>query len=97
LRKLEERKIFLENIIRELTIHKQETAIAELIDQSKDFVKTKNLAECMQFIKTYINKVVINDETVDLLFNINLPNEDVDQIEQFRSSENIKTIQREYK
>jgi len=102
LRELEERKIFLENIVRELTMHKQETAIAEekiaeLINQSKDFVKTKNLAECMQFIKTYINKVVINDETVDLLFNINLPNEDVDQIEQFRSSENIKTIQREYK
>jgi len=71
--------------------------ITELVNQSKDFVKTKNLAECQQFIKTYVNKVIVHGETVEVLFNINIPNEDTDAFTPLTSTENISVLQNEYK
>ena len=102
LRELEENKIYLEKRIRELTLHKRESRITEeviagLIVQSREFVKTKNLAECRQFIKTYINKVVVHGESVEVIFNINIPNEAADGVEPIVSEEGIKAIRREFK
>ena len=99
---LEERKHYLEKLIRELTLSSRETLfteemIAGLVNQSRDFIKAKNLAECRQFIKTYINKVVVSGETVEVLFNINIPNENIDGLEPIKSVEDVKELQREYK
>ena len=101
LKALEERKIYLEKLTHELTLHNREARIteemiADLIRQSKDFVKDKNMAECQQFIKTYINKVVIHDEIVELLFNINVPNDNNDGVEPLVSTESINILQKEY-
>jgi len=84
LTELEAQKLYLEKLIRELNLRNRESLITEemiteLVNQSKDFIKTKNLAECQQFIKTYVNKVVVHSETVEVLFNINIPNKDTDE------------------
>jgi site-specific DNA recombinase len=101
LKQLEDRKIYLEKYIRELTLQKTESLITEdmileLIIQSKDFVKTKNLAECRHFIKTYINKVGVDDEKVEVLFNISILNGTQDDIEPIKTANGTKIIQREY-
>jgi DNA-binding transcriptional MocR family regulator len=101
LKELEERKLYLEKHLRELTLRNREKLITEemiteLISQSKTFVKTKNLSECRAFIKTYINKVTVG-ETVEIVFNINIPNEKADGVEPIASAEGVKVIQRDYR
>lgn len=102
LRELEEKKQYLERYIRELTLHQREARITEdvisgLILQSREFVKTKNLAECRSFIKNYVNKVMVHGDTVEVIFNVSVPNEAADGVEPLTSAVGIKAIQREYK
>ncbi len=102
LKELEDKKLFLEKHIKELSLYDRESKISEemiinLINQSKDFVKTKNLAECRHFINTYINKVLVYNDKVEVLFNINIPNENVNAVEQLKSVETIPVLQRDYK
>ena len=67
------------------------------INQSKEFVKTKNLAECRQFIKTYIKKVLVYEEKVEVIFNIGIPNENISVVEPIKTIEDIDVLQRDYK
>ena len=39
----------------------------------------------------------MNGETVEVLFNVNIPNEHEDGVEPLKSMEGIKTLQREYR
>jgi site-specific DNA recombinase len=98
----EDKKIYLEKYINELTYLKRESLITEeeileLVNQSKEFVKTKNLVECRQFIKTYINKVIVYNDRVEVVFNINIPNESVNTIEAMKNTEDKKALLRDYK
>ena len=101
LKELEERKLYLEQYINELTLHKRnniitEEMITDLINKSKDFIRSKNIAECRQFITTYVNRVMIYADRVEVAFNISVPSAE-NILEPLTAEENIKTIQRKYK
>ena len=74
-----------------------EEMIYELIRQSREFVKTKNISECRGFIQNYIEKVILYRERVEILFKVNLPDGDTDTVTPLKSEGNIRAIQREYK
>jgi len=100
LREMDERKRFLETYIAELSLKNagvkiSEDMIVELINRSKDFVRTKNIPEIRQFIHAYIEKIVVYRDTVECVFKIAVPNED-DTLTPLTSEGNIKDIQREY-
>jgi site-specific DNA recombinase len=102
LRELDERKRFLEAYISELTLKNAEVKITEemvieLINRSKDFIRTRNIPEIRQFINAYVEKVVVYQDTVDVIFKINVPDED-DKLAPMVSNGNIKELQlqREY-
>lgn len=108
LKELENRKFFLEEYKKELTLKNAsasmitEDMITELISKSKDFVRNKNLAECRNFIESYIDKVVVFAERVEVYFKIHIPNESAEpshstEITPLKSEEAIKALQKEYK
>jgi site-specific DNA recombinase len=102
LKQLEERKQALEAYIQEITVTTTVSLITEdmifdLISQSKEFVKTKNISECRGFIENYIEKVKLYHERVEVVFKIHIPDNDTNTVEPLKSEENIKTLQREYK
>ena len=71
--------------------------ILDLINQSKRFVKTKNPAECRQSIKTYIKKVMVYEENVEVIFHISTANEDISVVEPIKTMEDIAVLQRDYR
>ena len=101
LAELENRKQYLEQFLKELTLYKShsrisEEMIASLIEKSTDFIRAKNMVECKQFIISYIHRVNVYADHVEILFNINVPQAN-ETLEPLATSENIKTIQQDYK
>jgi len=101
LRDLEEQKNHLEGFLHELTINSNlqisEQIVAQLVEKSKGFVKTKNLPECKTFIKSYIERVTVFDEKVEVKFKINVPNKDNTGFEPLIVEETLEYIYANYK
>lgn len=102
LKELEVKKEFLEGYIAELTLKNTENMISEevicqLINNSREFILTKNLPECRSFIENYIEKVLVYKDRVEVLFKVNIPDNNGHTINQVRSQENIKALQKEYR
>lgn len=101
LKQLEDKKALLESYRQELSLKNTdnvftEEVIIDLINKSKDFVKTKNIAECSNFIQSYVDKVIVYSNRVEVLFKIGIPSQSTDSIEQLKTEETIKTLQNEY-
>jgi site-specific DNA recombinase len=99
---LEDRKHFLENYIRDITLSAKaavvsDEMICDLITRSQEFVRTKNIAECRHFIQSYIDKVVVSAEKVEVFFKIHVPDEDSDTASPLTCEEGIKVLQKVYK
>lgn len=71
--------------------------IQELIEHSREFVLTKNLAECRRFIESYIEKVLVFHEHVEIYFKIHVPNDSGEGTQLLTAEEEILTIRAEYK
>ena len=113
LKQLEERKRFLESHIQDITLATKTSAITEdmivdLVAQSSEFVRTKNIAECRNFIESYVDRVVVFEERVEVFFRINVPSGDVDgagdggdsgpdTLTPLKSEEGIKALRKEYR
>lgn len=101
LRNLEEQKGHLENLLHELTINNNlqisEQIVAQLVEKSKEFVKTKNLPECKTFIKSYVECVTVLEEKVRVVLKVNVPNKDNTGFEPLVVEESIKNIYENYK
>ncbi len=102
LKQLEERKQFLSAYFNELSLRNKtplvtETMVTDLINRSKDFVRTKNIAECRNFIENYVERVNVYSEHVEVVFKINLPNEEENDIVPMKSEGKIKVLQTDYK
>ena len=101
LKRLEERKQFVEAQIREISrdtdtsIINEETIIA-LVNHSREFVKTRNIPECRNFIESYISKVTIYSDKVKVQFKIHVPADD-DTISPLASEERVKVLQNDYR
>jgi site-specific DNA recombinase len=73
-----------------------EEMIYNLINASREFVRTKNISECKNFIQSYVEKVIVYNERVEVLFKIHVPSDD-GEVEPLMSGEKIKVLQRQYR
>jgi len=101
LKRLEERKSYLEGYVKDASLNGGVALIShekiyELISRSRDFVRQRNIPECRSFISSYIEKVVVYEERVEVLFKIHVPGKG-DEIEPMKSGERLETLQREYR
>jgi site-specific DNA recombinase len=74
-----------------------EETIIELVNRSKEFVKTRNIPECRNFIESYVGKVLIFSDRVEVQFKIRVPEGEEGNITPLSSGERIGLIQQEYK
>lgn len=102
LMKLEERKRFLEKHLHELSLKNKvtelsEEAVNELLERPREFIRTHNLAECQNFIDSYVKKVLVFNDRVEVFFKINIPDEKTGDIVPLKSAEGTQELHREYK
>jgi site-specific DNA recombinase len=102
LRRLEERKRFIEAHVKDITRDGDasmitEATIIELVNRSKEFVKTRNIPECRNFIESYVGKVLVFSDRVEVQFKIHVPDGEGKDITPLSSKERIGLIQQEYK
>lgn len=99
---LEEEKKLLENQLKEITDKNTSNAISEaivkeLMEKSGEFLRTHKLSECRNFIASYIDKVIIYESKIEVIFKINVINEQTGEIVPMRSETTRKNIMRKYK
>lgn len=63
-------KKLLEAVQVEETVELTTNEVREVLNKSKEWVRTKNISEVGRFIHKYINKVVVCKETVEVTFNV---------------------------
>jgi hypothetical protein len=102
LKRLEERKICIEKYLEDARVKKKLAIISEdtlvsLIHRSKDYVKTRNIAECRNFIESYIEKVLVFDDRVEVIFKINVPDEAQEAVTTLKSEERVDILKKEYR
>ena len=73
-----------------------EEAIIDLVNRSKEFVRTRNIPECRNFIESYVGKVIIYGDKVEVQFKIHVPDDD-DTMSPLASEERIKILQNDYR
>lgn len=81
LKRLEERKLAVEECIRDIQVKSDAAAISEetlvgLITKSKDFIESRNITECRNLVGNYIESVTVYRDRVDILFKIGVPDRD---------------------
>ena len=99
---LEEEKKLLENQLKEITDKNTSNAISEaivkeLMEKSGEFLRTHKLSECRNFITSYIDKVIIYESKIEVIFKINVIDEQTEEIVPMRSETTRKNIMRKYK
>jgi len=98
---LEQQKHRLQHNIEALTInvnlHISENMVYELVEKAKEFIKNKNLPECKSFINSYIEKVVVYSEKVEVRFKINVPSKDNKALDPLVIEETLANIYANYK
>jgi site-specific DNA recombinase len=102
LKRLEERKLFIEGYLKDVRTKNNvgmisEATLFELISTSKEFVKTRNIAECHNFINSYIEKVVVFNDRAEVFFKINVPDEALNTVAPLKSDEDIDVLKKEYR
>jgi site-specific DNA recombinase len=102
LKHLDERKRFVEGYLKDIHLKNNvaaipEETIAELIGKSKEFVKTHNISECQNFIHSYIEKVIVYSDRVEVLFKIHVPDETSEGVKTLKSEEDIGLLKKEYR
>jgi hypothetical protein len=58
---------------------------------------TRNIPECRNFIESYVEKVIVHKDTVEVRFKIQVPDEAMESVSPLTSGERIGLIQKEYK
>ncbi len=101
LQRLEQQKHHLQEHIEELTVNVNlqisENMVCDLVEKAKEFIKNKNLPECKSFINSYIEKVVVYSEKVQIRFKINIPSKDNKALEPLVIEETLANIYTNYK
>jgi site-specific DNA recombinase len=101
LQRLEQQKHSLQHNIEELTINvnlqMSENMVCELVENAKEFIRSKNLPQCKTFINSYIEKVVVYPEKVQVRFKINVPTTDNKFLEPLVIEETLANIYANYR
>jgi len=100
LNELEERREYLQSYIKELTnnatLQISTEMIAELVEKSKSIILEESIAEAKMFIDSYLEKVLLFNDHVEVYFKIHVPNDDGELVPLVSSVEN-KVLLRDYK
>ena len=67
------------------------------MEKSGEFLRTHKLSECRNFITSYIDKVIIYESKIEVIFKINVIDEQTEEIVPMRSETTRKNIMRKYK
>ena len=93
---------FLEAHLQELTQKNKvaeisEAKVKELLERSREFIRTHNVAECRNFIDAYVKEVVVYNDKVEVFFKINVPDEASGAIVPLQSEESTQELHNKYK
>jgi len=101
LKQLEEQKQYLESYIKELEAANKaksisEEQVKEIIKKLGEFIRTHNLAECRNFIDNYIEKVIVYNDKVDIIFKVNVFDKQTGKVSQMKSEGSKAAVQNSY-
>ena len=102
LTRLYEEKRFLERQHKEIEDKNTSNAISEaivkeLIAKSSEFIKTKKLSECRNFITSYIDKVIVYENKVEVIFRLKTLNNETGEFGPMKSEATRKSLIKRYK
>ena len=102
LTRLDEEKKLLERQRKEIEDKNTSNAISEaivkeLIERSSEFIKTRKLSECRNFITSYIDKVTVYENKVEVIFRFKTFNSDTGEFEAMKSEATRKSLIKKYK
>lgn len=97
---LEEQKAICETQLLEIRMPEEQTVVTEpmlrkMIDMFRGFVQTKNIPECKKFIQSFIKRVVVFHDRVEVTMRLAVTPEQGDSLI-LHSLENTKEIRRKY-
>ena len=98
---LEQQKQYLEGYIRELEAENRANSISEeqvreIIRKSGEFIRTHNVAECRNFIDSYIERVIVYDDRVDIIFKVNVFDKATGTVSQMKSEGTKEAVESSY-
>lgn len=99
--KLEEQKKYLESYIKELEAANRANSISEeqvreIIRKSSEFIRTHKVEECRNFIDSYIEKVIVYEDKVEIIFKVNVFDKETGTVSQLRSESTKDAVQASY-
>jgi site-specific DNA recombinase len=102
LKQMEERKHFVEGYLKDIRLKNNISTISDdtindLILKSKGFVQAHNIAECQNFIHSYVEKVIVYNERVEIFFKISIPDDADDTIIPLKTKMNLDSLKRDYR
>ena len=102
LTRLDEEKKLLERQRKEIEDKNTSNAISEaivkeLIAKSSEFLTTHKLSECRNFITSYIDKVVVYENKIEVIFKIDVIDEQTGEIKPMSSAITRKSLMKKYK
>lgn len=71
--------------------------LEELVQDSKDFILSKNIPECRKFIDNYIDSVLVYNEHIKVVYNISVIDKDTNEIVKYCTSITRKELYSRYK
>ena len=101
LKELEAQRQEFEDTLKELELKNKaslisEEQVKEIIIRSGEFIRAHNISECRNFIKSYIEKVIVYDEKVEVIFKVNVFDKETGEVVPMKSKETVKNLRLEY-
>jgi site-specific DNA recombinase len=95
---LKDGKIFLESRLNELRMRNAVSKIpvgvtAELLEKSRDIIKTHDYAECRDVITAFVDRIIVYNDKVEVTFKIMMPDDGTEGLSPMRSEETKDEIQ----
>ncbi|MBR0069414.1 MAG: hypothetical protein IJP97_02845, partial [Synergistaceae bacterium] len=73
-----------------------EEQVREIIRKSGEFIRTHNIAECRNFIDSYIERVIVYDDRVDIIFKVNVFDKVTGTVSQMKSEGTKEAVENSY-
>ena len=101
LKELEAQRQKFEDTLKELELKNKaslisEEQVKEIIIRSGEFIRAHNISECRNFIKSYVEKVIVYDEKVEVIFKVNVFDKGTGEVASMKSEETVKNLRLEY-
>lgn len=101
LKELEAQRQKFEDTLKELELKNKaslisEEQVKEIIIRSGEFIRAHNISECRNFIKSYVEKVIVYDEKVEVIFKVNVFDKETGEVVPMKSEETVKNLRLEY-